>query len=172
MIHCRACGMDSRTTDVCEWCKKPLSAQSQPQTLAQPTMSLNAPPPGAMPLNAPPPGSAPYAETPPAPVPQPQVRISLTGEVIEGPPPPAPTAMPGPAGGFVPPTAFTPAFVQQQYVEEVSGGEKFEKFLAIAMPLLALSVLTLHFLPDALLPIVVVDAIALFVALAVCMKSD
>ncbi|MCS6863075.1 MAG: hypothetical protein NZT92_22445 [Abditibacteriales bacterium] len=28
-MYCRQCGMDSRTTDVCEWCKKPMAPPQQ-----------------------------------------------------------------------------------------------------------------------------------------------
>lgn len=38
-MYCRQCGMDSRTPDVCEWCKKPMAQQP-----AQPVSAATAPP--------------------------------------------------------------------------------------------------------------------------------
>lgn len=149
---CRACGMESRTADFCEWCRRPLAAQ--------PTLPQNAPP----------------AQKP--------VRVTLTGEVIadESPAPPAGgpgaysdpnAAMPPPAMPYAAntpigatlqanPSAITPLMVQQHYQEsEESVGEKREKFLAIGLPVLIVSMLIVHFAPGAFLWVACADLFAL-----------
>lgn len=65
---CRRCGMESSTTDVCEWCNRPML----PTGSAVIVPPGNAPPPAAQPPDAPPPGMQSLAngdpESEPAPV--------------------------------------------------------------------------------------------------------
>ncbi len=132
---CPHCRMDTRTTDACEWCKKPIAAPQQTAT---------------------------------------RVRVALTGEVIEetvAMPAPAmaapvpPVAAPGTAHGPIPPArpslrstaelpthAVTAQMVRNELAQDtyVDPGERWEKSLAIIFPFLALSLLLVHFVPDAL----------------------
>ena len=113
---CRACGMESRANDVCEWCKKPMQPGASVPPGQPAGQALNAPPPQPlggrplgqplnapaqpmMPLNAPALNQVPTAVPPPAAGVPPlgnagtQVRVSLTGEAYEvpaAPPPPPP----------------------------------------------------------------------------------
>ncbi|HLK57981.1 MAG TPA: hypothetical protein VKU00_15545 [Chthonomonadaceae bacterium] len=172
---CRSCGRDSRTITSCEWCHQPLSVVPPPQPTTQ--MPAGNPPTQAMPMGqqptlqipqgAPPypvmPGSQPTTQLPPGVQPTMQGnaptrrRVSLTGEVIEdAAPPPPPMAPTGviPAGmGHIPATAYTAQAVQAQL--QGSGttpmGERWEKFLAIALPLIALSMLIVHIFPGSFL---------------------
>jgi hypothetical protein len=147
-MQCRHCGMDSRTVDACEWCHKPLTgAQSLDRTVAMP--------PGSQPTL--------QMQTPTV------KRVALTGEVIETtqalPTMPPPGAYPPPSSGppyagmpasslgsALPSAAYSPHAIQQQFQEmnEVPLGEKWEKLLAIALPILACSMLLVHFAPGAL----------------------
>ena len=95
-MRCRICGLESRTTDICEWCKKPLEQPQPPQqTLAmpQPTQPMAPPPQGmaqptmgmypqspGMPQQTV--GMAPVAQAPAAGGGAVR-RVALTGEVIE-----------------------------------------------------------------------------------------
>lgn len=146
MRLCPACGMNSRTDDVCERCRIPF------RTAPDPTMIMN---------------------------PQPQTvrRVSLTGEVVETtqamptmhPPGALPPQQAGPgglygpggppavavprtnAGPVMPPGAYSAAAVREQLGEEGPPiGERWEKALAIAMPILAVSMLIAHFAPSAI----------------------
>lgn len=154
---CQNCRCDSRTTDVCEWCAKPMD-----KTIAMP------------------PGSQPTLQMPP----QTQKRVALTGEVIETtqamPPMPPPGAYPPvqpappyrgrpvPASAGMPASAYSPQAIQEQFREmDISPGEKWEKFLAIALPLLALSMLLVHFAPGALWPAAFFDLFFIGLAMGV-----
>src|SRR6184192_4411641 len=105
-MYCKYCGMDSRDTRVCEWCKKPLAAGSAAPT-AQP---LSGQPLGGQPqpmgIDLTQPVAVPLDLTQPVPPPTPgtQVRVSLTGEVMEV-PQPAPRPMPG---TYTPPSPVAP----------------------------------------------------------------
>ena len=104
-----------------------------------------------------------------APVAAPTVRVSLTGEVIaEAPPPPVPPLIPGgpipPAGtgGPVPPlgaypgrpgapVGVAPSGIHPRFAEAVIDtidyGEAWEKLLAIALPVIVISLLIIKFVP-------------------------
>jgi len=107
-------------------------------------------------------------------------RVSLTGEVVETTQPIAPpTVMGGQAGPYagapgqaysqqaglagpgatqrqvLPPGAYSPAAIMEQIgTEGPSLGERWEKGLAIALPIVALSMLIVHLAPAALLGVV------------------
>jgi len=184
-MRCRYCGMESRTPQTCEWCKKPLAAgPAGAQPVAQTAQPLGGPPPLAQPLNAPaltdvtqqmPPSAGPLP-TPPAPEPTRVLRTTLTGEVIEVAPPTAPpqyAAPPGPMPpGAAPSYPATHAVVSgaratpgqmrdradvQAAPREISIGERFELFLAIALPLLLGSVILVHAMPGLFLWVLIGD---------------
>src|SRR5579862_6088816 len=94
-MQCRSCGMETRTTDVCEWCKKPMAGQSQPL----PTMAM---PPQPQPTMSMPPPGDPTVQMPPL---QARRRVSLTGDVIEDVVPVAPPVRAA-APGHIPATAW------------------------------------------------------------------
>lgn len=188
-MYCRACGMESRTTDRCEWCKKPLlPLPGQPPLVGPPTQTA-APPPQTPPLtggtaqplarplnemtqpiqasllNGPQPSAAPYA---------PPVRTTLTGAVIETPPPAFPATPPPmyPAGGpaasdpvlspvaaGLPMAAVTAESLRGQIENEYESPftDRLEKSLAICMPLLVLSLVLARFVPYAGLWMVAAD---------------
>jgi hypothetical protein len=152
MTVCLVCGMNSRNDDVCERCRRPLR-------------------PGAAPI-APPPLDPTIQMNP-----QPQVvrRVSLTGEVVEttqAMPPTIHGAMPvqpgygstrpampypgGPGGASaLPAGAYSPAVLQEQLgAEGPPIGECWEKALAICLPIVALSLLIVHFAPQTMLALV------------------
>ncbi len=63
-----------------------------------------------------------------------------------------------PAAAGLPATAVTAGFVQQSLISgSASIGERWEKFLAISMPILAISILIIHFAPDAMIWIALAD---------------
>jgi hypothetical protein len=113
-MYCYGCGMESRTNDVCEWCKKPMTAGARGgQSLAgQP---LGVQPPAGRPLGQPlgAPLNAPLDQTQPVPQPAVQTRVSLTGEVIEEPVAPVAPAVPPPYPGTGP--AVAPAAVDERF---------------------------------------------------------
>lgn len=224
-MYCRHCGMESRTADRCEFCKRPFAA-GQAATAAslagqQPLAPQSAAPIGqplnsgataqpAAPLNAPGPQAGAYAPAgrpaPPAmaldglPAMQPQptiampapygglavagtIRTTLTGEVIVDAPPALTGAPVGvgpqtgpPISGSAPASAVMPGLPLNAYspkaIEEVmraanavSPGERWEQFLAIGMPLLALSLLTVHLAPASFVWITLADVFLLGLAM-------
>jgi hypothetical protein len=161
-MQCRTCGMESRTTDVCEWCRKPMGMAGPTQpTVAMPPLQT---PSGGMPPGQPtmpmPPGLQPTIGMNPGVT----RRVSLTGEVVEG-PPPAPVMAPPPGvahPGFIPPTAYTPQGVQEMLgAPQTALGERWEKFLALGLPLIALSLLLVHAFPSAFLWVAFANAFLL-----------
>ncbi len=210
-MMCRACGMDSRTNDRCEWCKKPMGGAQVPLTgspapfnaapPAQQRMPLTAPPP--QPLTAPqPPMQSPMGQPPPLPpmplsnanasypsgatggiptlpAPAPTQRMSLTGEVYDAPPPPMPApggAMPGgmpllpssaPGSGMplnLPPGAIAPSMAEG-WADDTPLGERWEKFLALALPALLIAVCMVHYLRGTL-PVITPFIVFAFIGLA------
>lgn len=148
---CQHCGMDSQTTNVCEWCKKPLGqmANAQNRTVAMPINAPQQPPttPGS-PLDQTQPVQAP---------PAPQYRTSLTGETIEVTPPAAQPQQTRyldnmrSANTTMPAAAYTAAFVKQRVGSSAAPfGERLDLFLALAMPTMALCVLCAHLFPNQL----------------------
>ena len=168
---CRACGMESRTPNVCEWCRKPLQGTgSGGQGLGQPPDQ---------------PAAQPIARI---------QRVSLSGEVIEVPSAAEPT-LPGGAGMAVgtdlnattviapggtyagaPYAAMNAAGASYQTMApqmlrdqagmpEISTGEKWEKFLAIAAPILLLSAWLVHSLPQFVSWIGLIDLFILSLAM-------
>jgi hypothetical protein len=153
MTFCRACGQNSRTDDFCELCRRPLQANpSAGPAGSYPTMQMS---------------------------PQPQTvrRVSLTGEVVETTQAMQPQQMQGalpiqpgygstqPAAPFaglaartgptLPAGAYSPAAMMERAAAEGPPvGERFEKALAIGLPILALSMLAVHFAPSAMLGVV------------------
>lgn len=182
-MRCRSCGMESRTPDVCEWCKKPINptASGAPPAVAmspgsQPTMTMPPapPPPGApvaqptvaMPPQSSPSGAQPTTQMMPVTT---RRRVSLTGEVVEDVAPVAPVApmgAPNPMAGVIPPTAYDPRAVNAAMtIYQPTTGERWEKALAICLPLLALSMLLTHLVPGALLGLLYLDVFLLPLAL-------
>lgn len=162
-MHCYGCGRQSTRTDYCEWCKRPHGAPGQPPNGAapsgvQPTQPLPPGmqhPPGMQPTQPLYPGAQPTTQMPPPAVTR---RVALTGEVIEEPAaPPMPTQMMQPPG--YQPSGYHgtpgPARVHQDIrldFDEVSPtGERWEKALAFCLSLVALSMLFIHFVPNAIL---------------------
>lgn len=171
---CPSCRMDSRTTNVCEWCHKSL-AGGQAGSTARPLSGHSA----AAPLDLTQPIPAPLDQTQPIPPTAAgvgaagNVRMSLTGEVVEVAPPapsvlrPTPGMAAPPHGHHtqavvhgLPPGAVSPALMRPS-APRATAGEKWEKCLAIIMPFLLASVVLLHFVPTAFAYIALVD---LFVA--------
>jgi hypothetical protein len=180
-MRCRFCGMESRTVDVCEWCKKPLAANlagtqpsgqpaQPPAGQPQPAPMLNAPALTDVTQRMPAPGGP----MPPASEPTRIMRTTLTGEVIEvttpvaappqfAPPPGAmsPGAVPSypPAGAAVTGARTAGQMRDQEWPQtrEVSNGERFELFLAICLPLLLGSVLLVHAMPHLIMGALFVD---------------
>lgn len=139
-MQCRACGMESRALDVCEWCKKPMpSASGMEPTQAMPAQPVR------------------------------QTRTALTGEVIEEELPPAPPPMPADLNRTMPmspsatmsqpvPTQAMPAMTatspaatavvrERPRREYIYPGERWEKFLAIGLPILLVAALLSHYVP-------------------------
>ena len=161
-MKCRHCGMDSNTGDVCEWCHKSIMVgQVQDRTTEMA------------------PGSQPTLQM------QPQTikRMALTGEVIETTQELAPMSA---VGGYpvtsgtgvgmrasevasvLPAGAYSPATVQELYrrVDE-SPGLRWEKFLALALPILALSMLVVYFMPGGIWLIAITDLFFIGLAMGV-----
>jgi hypothetical protein len=156
MTLCRTCGMSSRTDDFCERCRQPLVP-------AAPAMA---------------PGAQPTLQMQPLTQTQTIRRVSLTGEVVEttqamatqhypGGPPAMQPARPGQqypggrpidsqmAGAVMPLSAYSAAALNEQLkAEGPSLGDRWEKALAIALPILVLSMLLVHFAPSAMLGMV------------------
>src|SRR5579872_2917426 len=172
-MYCRHCGMDSRNPSVCEWCKKPLAGGQAP---AQPaSLNLTQPiPPLDLTQPVPPPAAG-------------QVRVALTGEVVEVPPAAPPSAGPYPAPGApaplyggrspssmpahtathsLPTGAISPHLLQTEMrTAQATPGEKWEKCLAIVMPLLLASVILVHFVPNAFSWVTLADVFFVGVAM-------
>ncbi len=136
---CRACGLDTKRTDYCEWCKKPLA--------------------GGQPV-------APTAAVPNVPTIPQQVtrtRTTLTGEVIEEvvPLPPAhPENVPPPQLGAVQlPIAATAELLTDSrlYEDDTPLSTRWEKFLAMYLPVFAVSFLLSHYAPHLFVWITILD---------------
>ena len=81
-------------------------------------------------------------------------RVSLTGEVMEvavRPMPVLPPQLAGAGGPSLPLAAINPAFINQTLTDEEPVGVRIERFLAWSLPVLALSVLLIHFVPSAIM---------------------
>ena len=165
---CPSCRQNSATENVCSQCRRPMNS---PGTVP---MNPPAPPYGQQPTQAMSPqpmALAPYSQQtqalrpqsmPPSPYggqqapPQAatQQRVSLTGEVMEvpvAPPPPMQTPYHGQTGGY---QASLPSLAAQRemfYAEGPEPGELWEKFLAFAFPILAVVMLTAHYVPGSTL---------------------
>lgn len=200
-MKCRHCGMESRNTQVCEWCRKPMAAGPSdlpspvfpppvgvplaPSPLSAPSLlnptSSPAAPPLAVPLDLTQPISPPTRDGIALPLDQTQLiatpplptrvqRVSLTGDLIEtslaaeptllSQPPPGGYHVPGATGplpaGYaavqsgLPLGAVTAGMVRDQLRTErytIPWSERFELFLAIAMPVLLGSVFLVHSAP-------------------------
>jgi hypothetical protein len=129
----------------------------------QPTQPL---PSGAQPTTQLPPGAQPTVQMP---MPGSTRRVALTGEVVEGPPaPPMPTqAMPPQVygGAPLPPRAYAPETPALVFDEVDPAGERWEKALAICFSLTALSMLLIHFVPNAIMAVAYIDMFLLMFAL-------
>jgi hypothetical protein len=170
-MFCYSCGMDSRNNSVCEWCKKPLQGGGGLAPTAQPldqTQPVSAPvasqvrvsltgevyeaPPQAPPA-APPGAYAPPQYAPPqyAPPPGPM----RPGAVADRPPSiMSPTAV----ARTLPPGAVS-AQVMDAYERygQATLGEKWEKCLAIVLPLLLASAWLIHKVPTTYLWVALAD---------------
>jgi hypothetical protein len=158
MTLCRTCGTSSRTDDFCERCRQPLHSGA-------PTMA---------------PGAQPTLQMQPQQQTQTIRRVSLTGEVVETTQAMAPQHYPGGApamnpartvygqmaGAALPVSAHSAAVLNEQLkAEGPSSGERWEKALAIGLPILALSMLLVHFAPSAMLGIVFANMLVLPIVL-------
>lgn len=149
MMPCSGCGHNSRTDDVCERCGTRFSSAAQAELQMRPQVKTLR-------------------------------RVSLTGEVVESTQAmPPPTVMATQQGTYssapgqqypsnsghggsmcapnqgMPPSAYSPsASVEQIGTDGPSLGERWEKALAIALPIVAVSMLIVHFAPAALIGIV------------------
>ncbi len=167
MTPCPMCGKQSRRADMCEWCFRPIAQAGQRPSGPQPTVPL---PPGMQPTTQLPNGAQPTMQMPPPPATT--RRVSLTGEVVEGPPPapPMPTqALPGGpyAGTPLPARAYSPEAMAMVLDESPPTGERWEKALAACLSLIALSMLLVHFAPGAILGVAYADMFLLMFALGV-----
>jgi hypothetical protein len=157
-MMCFSCGMDSRTAGTCEWCRKPLGG--------------NAATAGPSPLDL----------TQPVPAVQVQTRVALTGEVIEVPVGPPATSMPppvvhaqvgAPAGlanrspSVLPPTvaglphaAVSARMLSESRQPSVSAGERWERFLALALPLLLGAAWLIHLVPSSFIWVLLISLFA------------
>ena len=147
---CRSCGKESRNPQWCEWCRQPMNAA--------------APPPNAPQYPVPPqPGqTAPSGK-----------RVSLTGEVYDDLPavPPAPPPMyasrTGDYAPSLPSGAYTPqAFMNMDSDDLPTFGERFEKFLAMGLPVLAVCVLIVRYVPTSFLLVVLAACLILTLMLS------
>jgi len=184
MTRCRACGHNSFMDDFCEGCRRPLDPGiAMPPGSAQPTVQMQPPArrvslTGEVFESAQPPlnGPQPMLQMPP----QSQTvrRVALTGEVVEttqailprqapGMPPgtnpayragPSLPAHPGqPMGGaaMLPAAAYSAAAMSELAATGgPSLGARWEKALAIALPIVALSMVLVHFVPIAMFAVV------------------
>jgi hypothetical protein len=171
-MQCFGCGRQSTRTDYCEWCKRPHGP-------AGPPPSGDGRPPGMQPTQPVPPGAQPtmqmpYGAQPTMPMPGPTRRVALTGEVVEGPPPPPPSAHPMPTQAMpphgygnagLPARAYSPAAIDLQFDTLPPAGERWEKALAFCLSLLALSMLLIHFAPNAIMGVAYADMFLLMLAL-------
>jgi len=162
-MQCFGCGRNSNRTDYCEWCKRPHGQPGQrPPSGVQPTQPL---PPGAQPTT-----HLPYDAQPTVQMPGPTRRVALTGEVVEGPPPAPqmPTQAMRPQGyGSVPlpAGAYSPEAIKLQFDEVSPVGERWEKALAFCLPVVAFSMLLIHFSPGAILWVAYIDMFLLMLLL-------
>jgi hypothetical protein len=164
-LQCFGCGRQSNRTDYCEWCKRPHGRPGQTAPGVQPTQPL---PPGAQPTVQIPYGAQPTVQMPPPN--GPTRRVALTGEVVEGPPaaPPMPTqAMPrqGYGNAPLPPRAYSAQAPALLFDEVAPTGERWEKALAFCFSLVALSMLLIHFAPNAIMGVAYADMFLLMLAL-------
>ena len=174
---CKSCGLESKASDFCDWCKKPMNPNTVSQ--GQPMNPTHPSPPKGQPLNAPyaPPPFAGQTMNPQNPQPltanamppiqmPPQTRISLTGEVVEVEPSQSAAFPTQPMPTYaLPNAAITPLTTQGDWQPEINLGERWEKFLALFLPCLALSVLILHFNPGLFLWIALADLFLLGIML-------
>ena len=167
-MHCFGCGRQSNRTDYCEWCKRPHGRPGQTPTGAMPPSGVQPTqpvPPGAQPTVQLPQGAQPTVQ-----MPGPTRRVALTGEVVEGPPPapPMPTQMMPPQGyssAPLPAHAYSPAAIELQFDQVSPAGERWEKALAFCFSLVALSMLLIHFAPNAIMGVAYADMFLLMLAL-------
>ena len=148
---CRSCGKESRNPQWCEWCRQPMNAAAPP--------TPNAP---QYPPQNPPGQNAPSGK-----------RVSLTGEVYDDVPatPPAPPPMYANRTGDFAPTlpagVYTPQSFPSEYADDLpSWGERFERFLAMALPALAVCILVVRYAPASFLWVVLTACLVLTLMLS------
>ncbi len=114
---CRACGMESRTANVCEWCNRSIPGSGQSAAPPVNAPSLNAPSLNTPSLHAPatPSLNAPALNAAPTPTARIQ-RTTLTGEVID-----VPTS--GEAAPLAAPGMFAPPAGQNATTVMTPGGQ-------------------------------------------------
>ncbi len=160
-MECRACGMKSNATDRCEWCNKPLHPPQAdtPHGASQQTVIMS-------PVSFSPPGDQ-TVQMPPVTT---RRRVSLTGEVIEDVVTVQMPAQPGAPPGAIPATVWEPAAVDAQIkgILSVPRSERWEKGLAICLPLLAISMFLVHLNPGLLAVIGLLDIFSIPLILAAC----
>ncbi len=183
---CPHCRMDTRFTDVCEWCKKPIAAPQPTQTRTRvaltgevieeevPAAPWGAPmgpvaapgpyvPPGH-PVQAPPmSGAGGTAPVPDRTIPMPPPSQQRTVAVYP-PGPPRTAGMPpygsrlGALGSTLPTQAVTAQMIRSEAaLEDVDPGERWEKALAIMLPLIALSMVEVYFVRSSLFWVALAD---------------
>ena len=142
-MFCRACGMESKTTEKCEWCKRPLVVPGREGSVAA--------------------NSQPIVATT-------QRRVSLSGEVFEvettimtptvvGSTPVRPVVKsehPGLAG--LPTAAVSPTFFTKgRLLPTEPKSVRWEKFLAMFLPIFAISMFVVHLMPKSVLWIAILE---------------
>lgn len=187
-MKCRFCGMESRNPHVCEWCKRQLTPGGQPppppgmqpMDLTQPIppgMDMTQPVPqhqfrtaltgevvpvAPAPMAAPPPGYAP----PGYPQPQPGYQQGYPQGYQQPPPPGRPPSVVPPHMVGLPHQAMGPELVKSYAGSYLpSPSERWEKCLAISLPILLASVWIVHLSPASLPWVVLFDLFAVALAM-------
>ena len=144
---CRACGMESRTTEKCEWCKRTLVAPGR-EGLADANNQTT--------------------------VVRAQPRVSLSGEVFEdettimqptvvGTTPVRPVVQSGHPGlAGLPTAAVSPSFFTKgTLLPTEPKSVRWEKFLAMFLPIFAVSMFVVHLMPKSVLWIALLELFVL-----------
>ncbi len=152
MTRCRWCGLESRDDYVCEWCKRVMatgqpapqgykSPVSTPAGSEEPTLMTppSSPPPSASPsgIGATPmgPSTPPVSATPMAPNTPPVTATPMAPQGV-----PRPTPIPATPSGQI--------RILYEIVEELPFHLRLERFLAVMLPLTAISVFILSQFPE------------------------